>query len=605
MKTFLTLLPMVLISVLINAQTLIETDFSGVYPPDGWSVVNPHANNWSAVNTANAGGAAPELRFSWDPQFTGAAYFVSPSINTSGYTSFTFQFKYFIDHYGGPYTVGVATRSNSGTWNTTWSVVDPVSSTGAEEFVTINNSDVGSEDFQICFFFSGSSYNINYWYIDDAKLFVPPAHDAMVRDIIIAPEYIAGTPFTPQALIKNLGLNSETFDATCVIKLNSLIVFEQNCSSVTLDAGGEQIVSFPDFTPSAENDLYEVTVTTNLSGDMDSTNNIKTKSFDTYTTARNLVILEIGTGTWCPYCPGASMGAHDLLTNDKAVGVIKYHYDDVFENSYSLSRISYYGISGYPTAIFDGVEYIVGGSNTESMYTTYLPYYEARKAKNSAFSVEIIGQNDQLNYSVTIRVSKLANIPVSYDLVLHLALTESEIAYDWQGQTEVNNAERLMVPDANGTVLDFSSSDVLEINLDFALDPSWVADNCELVAFIQNQNGHEILQGSKVALPDLPGDYTGIILTDIDIPAEFELEQNYPNPFNPSTKIKFSVPQLGLVSIVVYDLTGQEVATLLNEIIEPGSYEIDFNGTGLSSGVYFYRMTAGNFTQVKKMSILK
>jgi hypothetical protein len=90
-----------------------------------------------------------------------------------------------------------------------------------------------------------------------------------------------------------------------------------------------------------------------------------------------------------------------------------------------------------------------------------------------------------------------------------------------------------------------------------------------------------------------------------DIILQFSLEQNYPNPFNPSTKIKYSVPQNGLVSIVVYDLTGQEVATLLNEVKEPGNYELDFNAAGLSSGVYFYRMTGNNFTQVKKLSILK
>ena len=605
MKKFLTLLSMVLISFVINAQTLLETDFTGDYPPEGWSV-NSHSSNWSAVNTAHAGGTSPELRFSYAPSFTGGTYFTSPSINTTGYTSLTFQFKHFIDHYGGPYTVGVATKANNGDWNTVWSIVDPASSMGAQEIVTINNSDVGSDDFQISFFFEGDAYNINYWYIDDVILFVPPAHDAMVRDVLIAAEYVAGTPFTPQVLIKNLGLNSESFDASCVIKLNGVSVYEQNCSFLNLDAGEEQIVSFPEFTPSVENDLYEVTVTTNLSGDLDNTNDSKTEDFDTYTTERNLVILEIGTGTWCPYCPGASMGAHDLIENDKAVGVIKYHSGDTFTNSYSDARIDYYGISAFPTAIFDGVESIVGGSNTESMYPVYLPIYEARKAKNSAFTVEIIGQNDQLDYSLTIRVSKLANIPVSYNnLVLHLVLTESEIPFEWQGQTEINYTERLMAPDENGTVLDFSSSDVVEIDLNFTMDPSWVKDNCELVAFIQNQNGHEILQGSKVSLPDLPGDYTGIILTDIDIPAEFELEQNYPNPFNPSSKIKFSVPQLGLVSIVVYDLTGQKVATLLNEIKEPGRYEINFNGAGLSSGVYFYRMTAGNFTQVKKMIILK
>lgn len=99
--------------------------------------------------------------------------------------------------------------------------------------------------------------------------------------------------------------------------------------------------------------------------------------------------------------------------------------------------------------------------------------------------------------------------------------------------------------------------------------------------------------------------YSNIVSVVFDIPTEFALGQNYPNPFNPSTKIKYSIPQNGLVLIVVYDLTGQQVATLLNEVKEPGNYEINFNTSGLSSGVYFYKMTSNNFSQVKKMSILK
>ena len=99
-------------------------------------------------------------------------------------------------------------------------MVNPTASGQAEEVVTITNSDVGAANFQISFFFSGYSYNLNYWYIDDVRLFVPLAHDVMVKDILTNPEYVAGTPFTPQALLKNFGLNSETFNATCVIKLN-------------------------------------------------------------------------------------------------------------------------------------------------------------------------------------------------------------------------------------------------------------------------------------------------------------------------------------------------------------------------------------------------
>jgi hypothetical protein len=89
------------------------------------------------------------------------------------------------------------------------------------------------------------------------------------------------------------------------------------------------------------------------------------------------------------------------------------------------------------------------------------------------------------------------------------------------------------------------------------------------------------------------------------IPTEFDLAQNYPNPFNPSTAIKYAVPKTSPVSIKVYDLTGQEVALLVNEVKEAGTYEINFEAKNLASGVYIYRMIADDFVSVKKLNVLK
>jgi hypothetical protein len=89
------------------------------------------------------------------------------------------------------------------------------------------------------------------------------------------------------------------------------------------------------------------------------------------------------------------------------------------------------------------------------------------------------------------------------------------------------------------------------------------------------------------------------------IPLTYWLEQNYPNPFNPSTRISFSVRGSGFVSLKVYDVLGREVRTLVNEDLQPGSYEVTFNADGLASGVYLYRLRAGNFTQTKRMVLLR
>jgi hypothetical protein len=85
----------------------------------------------------------------------------------------------------------------------------------------------------------------------------------------------------------------------------------------------------------------------------------------------------------------------------------------------------------------------------------------------------------------------------------------------------------------------------------------------------------------------------------------FSLHQNYPNPFNPSTTIQYQIPELSFVTIEVYDVLGTEIATLLNEEKPAGNYEVEFDGSGLPSGIYFYRLQAGSFIETKKMILMK
>jgi len=100
---------------------------------------------------------------------------------------------------------------------------------------------------------------------------------------------------------------------------------------------------------------------------------------------------------------------------------------------------------------------------------------------------------------------------------------------------------------------------------------------------------------------------------EINTPEVFQLYQNYPNPFNPATKIRYSIPSFEShdgasqqnVSLKVYDVLGEEIATLVNEFKSPGIYEVQWNAEELSSGVYFYRLTAGVFQSTKKFVLMR
>jgi len=97
----------------------------------------------------------------------------------------------------------------------------------------------------------------------------------------------------------------------------------------------------------------------------------------------------------------------------------------------------------------------------------------------------------------------------------------------------------------------------------------------------------------------------GIENISSEVPGSFELSQNYPNPFNPETRINFSLPQRSAVKLIVYDVTGKEVTTLADEFLQPGRYSVNWDASGFSSGIYFYKLVTDDFYLSRKMILVK
>jgi hypothetical protein len=96
-----------------------------------------------------------------------------------------------------------------------------------------------------------------------------------------------------------------------------------------------------------------------------------------------------------------------------------------------------------------------------------------------------------------------------------------------------------------------------------------------------------------------------VYLSSSELPTEFSLEQNYPNPFNPVTNFQFSIVNRQLTILKVYNVLGQEVATLVNEVKQPGTYTVQWDASGMASGMYFYRIQAGDFVATRRLLLLK
>lgn len=129
----------------------------------------------------------------------------------------------------------------------------------------------------------------------------------------------------------------------------------------------------------------------------------------------------------------------------------------------------------------------------------------------------------------------------------------------------------------------------------------------DLTVVYPSRNIRAVTHGNGVYERDLMSNIVGITPENSEVPKQFSLGQNYPNPFNPGTKIKFQISGSSAAQtfLAVYDIGGKKISLLVNEELKPGSYEINFDASGLSSGVYFYKLRAGNFVDTKKMILVK
>ncbi len=424
----------------------------------------------------------------------------------------------------------------------------------------------------------------------------------------------AGTAISPSCVVKNVGLNSLTPSVSLSVYQNeTLLTTYPDQVFPSLNYGQTQTVEFASFNPSVANELYRFVYSISSLEDVvdgDLTNNTKEKAVNTWTGGKQNVLLEIGTGGWCQYCPGAAMAADDFVDEGYNVAVIENHNGDPYATDISDGRNAYYGISGYPTGIFDGLLAYVGGSNTTSVFPSYFPLYEQRAPIKTPIALSMYGTNDELNYAVTVQINKLANLAYQ-NLVLHFAITESNIQYSWQGQTEMNFVNRDMIPGLSGTPVNLKDAPlgIMNVPLNFSIGSTWDMFYCELVAFVQNLDTKEVLQTFKVALLDLPTD--PVSGSDPAVPGlKTELLGNFPNPFNPETTLRYSLKEAGQVSLEIYNAKGQKVKTLVNDRKTAGIQNETWNGTDdhnqpVASGIYYFKLNAGKYSSTKKMILMK
>ena len=598
----ISLLSMFLVFALFGwAQTLNESFDGTTFPPTGWQ--NIQVSGSGLWNRATSGtdpaclphsGAAMARYNSYDFNVGINAILVSPALTFSGSTPHALNFWKYADSGWNIYpdSIGVYYNSTASLTGATWLATipryNPVDGWYKHGFL-LPASLTGTK----YIIFRGYSQYGNNMFIDDVTLDVPLAHDASTVSIDNNMYLSSTTPTIPTATIKNLGINTETsMDVTCkIFNYSNAEIYSNTQTIPSLASYVSTSVNFASFTlPNAEG-IYKMKVYTSVVGDLNHTNDTIVKTVYTYTHNKQAVLLEVGTGTWCQYCPGAAMGADDLVTNGHHVAVVENHNGDTYAYTASDARNSYYGINSFPTAVFDGVKKLAGGNHTTSLYTTYLPMYQGRYDIKTAFGITLTGYYVGNTYTMSVVVDRYGDSPfANSNLVLHLALTQSHITYSWQGQTHLEYVSRLMTPSATGTPINLQSVNQVTVPLTFDLNAAWggsIANHdFEIVAWVQDLTTKEVVDAQKIDLNLVPVSINEINAANINV---------YPNPASNYVMINNAEN----ANVQVYDILGNKVLDLNNI---SNNYKMDVSS--LSQGSYVLKIVQNNQIVTKRISLV-
>ena len=226
--------------------------------------------------------------------------------------------------------------------------------------------------------------------------------------------------------------------------------------------------------------------------------------------SQRVMVIEDFTATWCTYCPGGARGMEELdFRSYDSVVPIAYHPStsapqDPYYTADAAARLSYYGITGYPTVVLDGSNKIVGGLHTGTMYPTYLNYFRTRMGVSSPLTIALSITYDTTGRTGTLTIKVKNTSASSVSGQLHTVLTESHIYYPWQGVDSLHYVERNMLPSSSGEAITIAAGDSLTKTRDFTVSASWVAGHCDFVVFVQDNSSKEMYQGARIAIIDVP-----------------------------------------------------------------------------------------------------
>jgi hypothetical protein len=337
-----------------------------------------------------------------------------------------------------------------------------------------------------------------------------------------------------------------------------------------------------------------------------------------YSQDTSRVLIELSTGTWCQYCPCGHTIVNTIMTNRPLTLALEYHGPTtssdpwaVFNGNNILTSLGIgnsfpTGVVGRRTGVIDrgswaGQVYSQAGNfpapikiwysrtyNSSTRQLTVTAYGTALRNIDTATSINFVLYENNLIYAQTGSAGTGCAGSTTY---VHKYVVRNMV-----------NGE-LGESFSTGT---WAAGTVKTKTWTYTLPAAWVADNVGFGVFVYKTTGalnfdSYVLNTNKgTAVPPAVG-----IENESGTVGSYSLSQNFPNPFNPTTNIKFTIPKNANTYLKVYDILGNEVSTYFEEFLNAGTYNILFEAQNLSSGIYYYKLVSGDFTETKRMMLVK
>lgn len=624
MKKIYILFAALVLATVSYGQTYLLEDFgSGAMPPSGWSFEGL-PNQWSSSPSSNAGGTSPEAKFTYINQNT-TSRLVSPVIDLTGTSNVNLSFKYLYDWYANGPSIGVATRIGAGAWTVAWQV-SPTGNQGPKTQV-VELSNVSVSNFQFCIFITGNLYNVDYWFIDNIKLFTPLDLDAGLSSVDI-PRYVqGGQEFDLKGVVSNEGstpINSFTVSYTVDggiaqsytvvgqnITLGNTYSFTHPTAIVLQDIGSHEIVTTVD----------------NVNGgtDLDPSNNTLSKTVGAVTfVPTKKVLAEEATGTWCGWCVrGICFMDYMAETYPETWIGIAVHNGDPMVNAVYDDAIPGIipGFAGYPSVTTDRTAGDSDPSELEAGYqrrlsaispatldiVNYAWNPDTRLVEFDLQSEFVADINSELRFGVIFVEDSLTGTTSQWNQANYYAGGSNGAMCGFESMPSTIPAAQMHYDHVAREILDspfgtegslpseIALGSVITYHYSYTIPEGWNYDKLHIVGFLLDMTTGEVMNANNEI-----STYVGI-----NSPVFEQGVSVYPNPANDFMNISFMLNQPEVAGVEIFDLFGKKVAAVTGHEYAEGQNLIRISNEGIANGMYLIKLQIGNRVITRKISVIR